>query len=118
MRIATSRDEQDVSNQTFQAYRLGLLWGLLPCGLVLTALFTAAVSTSLWVGAARMLAFGLGTLPALIGVRWLADRGWKLTWPRYGAAALMLVFGVQFAFRGLASFGVVNHLMYQGVMLW
>lgn len=97
---------------------LGLLWGLLPCGLVLTALFTAAVSTSPLAGALRMAVFGVGTLPSLLAVRWLARRPWAATWPRYGAAAVMLLFGVQFALRGLASWGVVDHLMLGGFMLW
>lgn len=47
---------------------LGLGWGLLPCGLVYTMLFTAAASGRFLDGAAVMAAFGLGTLPALLGL--------------------------------------------------
>ena len=118
MRVATAAEQEPDSSNWWTPYSLGLLWGLLPCGLVLTALFTAAVSTSFQTGAARMFVFGLGTLPALLGVRWFSDRQWKATWPRYAAASLMMVFGTQFIFRGLASWGVVNHLMVRGVMLW
>jgi sulfite exporter TauE/SafE len=45
----------------------GLLLGLLPCGLLYAALAVAAAATP-WGGAARMLAFGLGTVPALVTV--------------------------------------------------
>jgi sulfite exporter TauE/SafE len=45
----------------------GLLWGFLPCGLVYGALAAAAFAGSPSGGAAAMLAFGLGTLPLLVG---------------------------------------------------
>lgn len=47
---------------------LGLVWGLLPCGLVYSALALAAASGSGPGGAATMLAFGAGTLPAMLAV--------------------------------------------------
>jgi sulfite exporter TauE/SafE len=58
------------------ALAIGLLWGWLPCGLVYAALALALVSGGAVAGALTMLAFGLGTLPALISLgfagRWLA----------------------------------------------
>lgn len=47
---------------------LGLCWGLLPCGLVYSVLFTASSTDSAWRGALVMLAFGLGTLPSMLGM--------------------------------------------------
>lgn len=47
---------------------LGLLWGFMPCGLVYSVLLVAAASGSAFTGAATMLAFGAGTLPALLGL--------------------------------------------------
>ncbi len=47
---------------------LGLCWGLLPCGLVYTLLLTAASTGSALNGALTMLAFGLGTLPSMLGM--------------------------------------------------
>ncbi len=47
---------------------LGLLWGFMPCGLVYSVLLVAAASGSASEGAATMLAFGAGTLPALLGL--------------------------------------------------
>jgi sulfite exporter TauE/SafE len=46
----------------------GFLWGWLPCGMVYSALVTAMLSGSAAGGAALMCAFGLGTLPMLVGL--------------------------------------------------
>ena len=47
---------------------LGLCWGLLPCGLVYSVILTASAAGSPISGAAVMLAFGLGTLPSMLGM--------------------------------------------------
>ena len=47
---------------------LGMVWGLIPCGFLYAAQIKAAGSSSLWGGAATMLAFGLGTSPTMLGV--------------------------------------------------
>ena len=47
---------------------LGLCWGFLPCGLVYSVLLTASAAGSPVSGAAVMLAFGLGTLPSMLGM--------------------------------------------------
>lgn len=79
------------------ALALGALWGWLPCGLVYTALLAAAASGDPLRGAGIMLAFGLGTLPAMTGItllgqrfgRWHADRR-----ARRVAGAALLAFGL------------------------
>lgn len=48
-----------------QAWRIGIFWGLLPCGLVYSMLMVAALTGSILDGALQMFAFGLGTLPGL-----------------------------------------------------
>ncbi|EOD80664.1 putative membrane copper tolerance protein [Grimontia indica] len=48
------------------ALPFGMLWGWLPCGLVYSALSWAAVAGNALDGLLIMLAFGLGTLPAMI----------------------------------------------------
>jgi uncharacterized protein len=48
-----------------QAAFLGGLWGWIPCGLVYAMLVVALASGSALNGAATMIAFGLGTLPAM-----------------------------------------------------
>jgi hypothetical protein len=47
---------------------LGIAWGLMPCGFLYIAQIKAAETGSWWMGAATMLAFGLGTLPMMLGV--------------------------------------------------
>jgi len=47
---------------------LGLCWGLLPCGLVYSVLLTASAANSPVSGALVMLAFGVGTLPSMLGM--------------------------------------------------
>ena len=49
-----------------RAFGLGLLWGWLPCGLVYSVLLIAATSAQPLHGGATMVAFGLGTMPAMI----------------------------------------------------
>ena len=49
-----------------RALGLGLLWGLLPCGLVYSVLLIAATSGEAAYGALTMLAFGAGTTPAML----------------------------------------------------
>ncbi|MFV0275743.1 MAG: sulfite exporter TauE/SafE family protein [Parahaliea sp.] len=49
-----------------QALGLGLCWGLMPCGLIYSALALAATRQSGLAGGLLMLSFGLGTLPAML----------------------------------------------------
>ncbi len=51
----------------------GLVWGWLPCGLVYSALLLAVATGSPERGASFMLAFGAGTLPAVLGMGMLAQ---------------------------------------------
>ncbi len=51
-----------------QAYLFGMVWGWLPCGLVYSALALASTAGDFTKSALLMLAFGLGTLPAVMGV--------------------------------------------------
>lgn len=49
-----------------RALGLGLLWGWLPCGLVYSVLLLAATNSRAVDGLLVMLAFGIGTLPAML----------------------------------------------------
>jgi len=97
---------------------VGLLWGLLPCGLVLTALVPAMTSGNGIQGTLNMIVFGIATLPSLLAVKWLAQKTASRTWSRGLASLVMVFFGFQFVMRGFASLGIVNHLMLGKVMLW
>lgn len=46
----------------------GIIWGWLPCGLIYSTLTWSLASGGAYQGAAIMLCFGLGTLPALIAM--------------------------------------------------
>ncbi len=65
-------------------YLLGIALGFLPCGLLYAALAAAAASASPGLGALAMLAFGIGTVPALIGVG-VAGQAAAHRWWRGGA---------------------------------
>ncbi|WP_228292295.1 sulfite exporter TauE/SafE family protein [Candidatus Thiothrix anitrata] len=53
-------------NSPVKAFPLGFVWGWLPCGLVYSVLAWAFAAGSVLDGALLMLAFGAGTLPALL----------------------------------------------------
>lgn len=50
-------------------FRLGLLWGFLPCGLIYSTLSWVAANGQPLQGALTMMAFGIGTLPALFAAQ-------------------------------------------------
>lgn len=56
------------------ALGLGMFWGWLPCGLSYSMLLVAATTGTAVGGGAIMLAFGLGTLPSMIGASYAGGR--------------------------------------------
>ena len=85
-------------------FGLGTLNGLLPCGLVYVGLAGATATGYVTEGAAYMAAFGLGTLPMMLGVSLLGQRISVPLRNRIRKAVPMLVgfVGVLFILRGLA----------------
>lgn len=51
-----------------RAFVFGMIWGWLPCGLVYTALALAATTGDVVRSTFTMFAFGVGTMPAVMGV--------------------------------------------------
>jgi len=98
-----------------RAYGAGLMWGLLPCGLVYGALAVSVFAGGALEGALGMLAFGAGTLPVLLAAgaaaarvrAWLGRRA-----VRAGAGGLVLAFGVY----GLAQAGSVAEGVRRGIL--
>jgi uncharacterized protein len=62
------------SENPLKLFLLGALNGLLPCGMVYTALITAVVLGTPLLSATSMLAFGLGTLPGLVAFSLFAQQ--------------------------------------------
>lgn len=82
-----------------KALAFGALWGLLPCGLVYGMLTLSIGFASPVQGALFMGAFGLGTLPALLGLAVAAGQGFKAGLglrARQWIGGLLLVFGLFF----------------------
>ncbi|MHA7879158.1 MAG: sulfite exporter TauE/SafE family protein [Saccharospirillum sp.] len=89
-----------------QAYRLGLVWGLLPCGLVYTALGFAATAANPINSGLLMLAFGAGTLPSMLATGAFSQafqRGMNRRWVRGMIGVLLLVMAVWMASYSLTG---------------
>jgi len=99
---------------------LGALNGLLPCGLVYSALLVAASMGGALPGALGMAFFGIGTIPALL----VAGVGAGVLGVRIRQALvritgiLIIVVGLQLALRGLATLGIVPHLQLGELVVW
>ena len=77
---------------------LGLVWALLPCGLLYSAVMLAALSDGVWQGAQVMAAFAMGGAGALSLLPWVLRR-WK---PGAAGLAAWGHGGVRLAGLGLA----------------
>ncbi len=97
-----------------QAFMLGSLWGWLPCGLVYVALSWSAVSADPVQGGLLMAAFGLGTLPAMLGMSLTGNRlGQLLARPglRMGIGVLVILYGTWMLWVTVAGkMGTGSHL--------
>lgn len=97
---------QPLTSATGHASRLalGMLWGLVPCTLVYGVLPLALFAGGPWQGALVMLAFGLATLPHLVGAAFVVSR-MRLRLQglafRRAAAALMVAFAAAGIYRVL-----------------
>jgi sulfite exporter TauE/SafE len=109
-------DETTTSTQAIfakaGAFLTGALNGLMPCALVFSLTLKAATAPSVAHGAAWLLAFGLGTLPAMVLTgalgHWLGAQ--PLLWLRRIAGLALLALGVQAVLAGAEFFRVMRHL--------
>jgi sulfite exporter TauE/SafE len=80
-----------------RALGLGIVWGWLPCGLVYSVLLIAATSAKSADGAMIMVAFGIGTMPAMLmtglGVAQLAQLLRRKA-ARVGLGSLVVLLGL------------------------
>jgi uncharacterized protein len=91
----------------------GLIWSLMPCGMVYAALAAAWLSVSVLQGALMMLCFGLGTLPALLGMAQLLEFTRESTKLRTAFAVMALSLGlVSLSYAlGFSHHGLQNFLL-------
>ncbi len=78
-----------------KALGLGLLWGWLPCGLVYSVLLLAATTANAFQGGLVMVAFGVGTMPAMIATGISAAKlSQFMSGKRLGAGLLIILIGL------------------------
>jgi sulfite exporter TauE/SafE len=83
---------------------LGVCWGFIPCGLVYSVLMTAASTANPLGGALTMLAFGAGTLPAMLGLT--------------AAAPALATFLEDRTVRRLIGFALIVLAVWTLLMMW
>ncbi|PSN11489.1 ferric reductase [filamentous cyanobacterium CCT1] len=110
-RLSRAMQALSLNPQRWTPLLLGLAWGLIPCGFLYAAQLKAAETTDPWAGGATMLAFGIGTLPMMLGVGvstgWVSsDRRGQLF--RLGGW-ITLVIGLLTVFRGSGSVDLTGH---------
>lgn len=91
-------------NNIPKALFLGVLWGWLPCGLVYAALVMAMTQPAPLMAASAMLAFGLGTLPAVLLAGFAVQQLTRILQQRQvriGLALIIIVFGLWTIWGGL-----------------
>jgi sulfite exporter TauE/SafE len=110
-RLTRAMQALSLNPQRWTPLLLGLAWGLIPCGFLYAAQLKAAETTNPWQGGATMLAFGLGTLPMMLGVGvstgWVsADRRGQLF--RLGGWITLMI-GLLTVFRGSGSVDLTGY---------
>jgi sulfite exporter TauE/SafE len=95
-----------------QAYLFGMVWGWLPCGLVYTALAISATAGDVAKSALTMFAFGLGTLPAVMGMGIMTSILTRLSrTPRFKQVIglFMIALALLAAMPWLNPMAIINH---------
>ncbi|NET57894.1 MAG: sulfite exporter TauE/SafE family protein [Symploca sp. SIO2E6] len=73
-RLGQGMNQLSQQTRWWTPFLLGGVWGLIPCGFLFAAQIKAAGTGDFLWGAATMLAFGLGTMPMMLGVGISASR--------------------------------------------
>jgi len=110
-RLARTGKRFMTSVEPASKFRLGLMFGLLPCGLVYAALIKAVDAGTALGGAFSMLAYGIGTSLAL-GATGLASTsfGWRAgRWGNRLAGASIMFAGALLIWMGVAPGAHMHH---------
>ena len=91
------------SKSPFRLMLLGNINGLLPCGMVFAALLNALLTGDFLYSGLAMIAFGIGTLPAMITVMFLANKISNSARQKMNKAVpyLLTVVGLLIVLRGM-----------------
>ncbi len=94
------RSSSSVRQSFFSAVLSGMMWGLLPCGLVYSALITASLQANALQAMTFMLLFGLGTVPALLVSAQLMNQASQASLSRWRTVGgvIMIGFGLYVLF--------------------
>lgn len=84
------------------AVALGMLNGILPCGLVVSAAVGSVGTGNAVDGALFMMVFGLGTIPAMLAISFVPAFRFRLTRTTYVLPVLAIILGVLVTVRGMA----------------
>jgi len=84
-------------------FLIGILNGLLPCGLVYMALASAVATTDVFLGGLFMLAFGLATMPMLLVINLIGNTAGSTLFRKMNKLIpyVVVVVGILFILRGL-----------------
>ncbi len=96
----------------FNALWFGMIWGWLPCGLVYTSLALAVASGNMQTSAFTMLAFGCGTLPAVVGIGIMTPsfiNSLRRPYIKQAVGLLMIVLALAAAFPWLYPMRIQHH---------
>jgi len=108
--LAQSRIFKKLFKQVIQSkslpsfFFMGVLNGLIPCGLVYFFATASIASGSAFMGAIVMLVFGLATVPALFLLGMLSGFVSQMSWRKYAlstAAVIIAIYGVYTGVKGI-----------------
>lgn len=92
-----------MKNKWLAGFLMGVLNGLLPCGLVYVAIFASVATADAWYGASYLFLFGMGTIPMLVLIG-VAPKLLPLAWRARLVKAVpvfVVVVGIMLIVRGL-----------------
>lgn len=85
----------------YRSFSFGMANGLLPCGMVYLGLTNALGSGTLLSSILSMLAFGIGTLPAMFFMPLIAHSKWQVRIPKIVIALVLTLIGTLTIIRGM-----------------
>ncbi len=118
-KVSLSLKKLQNKHNSLASFIKGMLWGLIPCGLLYGMLIIAATTANAFNGMQFMLFFGIGTILPLLASQWairtMMQRGSMVFWRRT-AAVFVLIIGLWVLVAPWLSHGLIptdNPYFYQ-----